>query len=118
MPGVLSWSAGSAAAPFRKSVDFITSPGHRMRGRSRRELGMPGAGPVKVVTDKAILAPDESGQLVLSALYPGVHPDEVKAEVGWPLESRQQLDTVQPPSADELHLLRDVLDPQRLFLKG
>src|SRR5215210_3275164 len=43
---------------FPETVDFVTSPGHRFRGRSRRELGMPGAGPVKVVTDKAILEAD------------------------------------------------------------
>src|SRR2546425_9199454 len=28
-------------------VDFITSPGQRPEGKRRRELGMPGAGPVK-----------------------------------------------------------------------
>ena len=33
---------------FPASVDFITSPGHVARGGARRELGMPGAGPVKV----------------------------------------------------------------------
>ncbi|MGH7498591.1 MAG: CoA-transferase subunit beta [Gemmatimonadales bacterium] len=103
---------------FPEAVDFITSPGHRIRGRTRRELGMPGGGPVKIVTDKAILEPDESGELVLSALYPGVEPDEVRAGVGWPLAARAALATVKPPSDHELHLLRDVLDPQRLFLKG
>ena len=103
---------------FPEAVDFITSPGHRMRGRTRRELGMPGAGPVKVVTDKAILEPDESGELVLSALYPGIEPEEVRAGVGWLLAAREVLTVVDPPSDEELHLLRDVLDPQRLFLKG
>ena len=79
---------------------------------------MPGAGPVKVVTDKAILEADESGELVLSALYPGVDADEVQAGVGWPLRRRSSWTDVAPPTARELHLLRDVLDPQRLFLKG
>ena len=45
---------------FPEQVDFVTSPGHLVRGRTRRELGMPGAGPVKVVTDKAILEADPS----------------------------------------------------------
>ncbi|MEO7985662.1 MAG: CoA-transferase [Gemmatimonadales bacterium] len=103
---------------FPEAVDFITSPGHRMRGHSRRELGMPGAGPVKVVTDKAILEPDESGELVLSALYPGVEAGEVEAGVGWPLRRRAEIPVIEPPSDTALHLLRDVLDPQRLFLKG
>jgi glutaconate CoA-transferase subunit B len=104
---------------FPEAVDFITSPGHRARGGSRRALGMPGAGPVKVVTDKAILDADpETGELVLAALYPGVAADEVRAGIGWPLRSRPALDSVDPPTSVELHLLRDVLDPHRLYLKG
>ena len=104
---------------FPAEVDFITSPGHRMRGHSRRELGMPGAGPVRVVTDKAILeADEETGELVLAATYPGVSPDEVRAGVGWPLQCRAELGTVAPPTARELHLLREVLDPRRLYLSS
>jgi glutaconate CoA-transferase subunit B len=102
---------------FPESVDFITSPGHRMRGRRRSELGMPGAGPVKIVTDKAILEADETGEMVLAALYPGVSPGDVQAGVGWSLRQRETVDAVPPPTDHELHLLRDALDPQRLFLK-
>src|SRR3954452_6297670 len=58
---------------FPETVDFVTSPGHRMKGKTRRELGMPGAGPTKVVTDKAVLELDPlTGELVLTAIYPGV----------------------------------------------
>ncbi|HEY7859953.1 MAG TPA: CoA-transferase, partial [Gemmatimonadaceae bacterium] len=34
-----------SARAFPAEVDFITSPGNRSRGRSRKEWGMPGAGP-------------------------------------------------------------------------
>jgi glutaconate CoA-transferase subunit B len=104
---------------FPETVDFVTSPGHRVRGRTRRELGIPGAGPVKVVTDKAVLEADaDSGELVLAALYPGVDAAEVRAGVGWPLRSRSTLARLDPPGAGELRLLREVLDPGRLYLKG
>jgi glutaconate CoA-transferase, subunit B len=104
---------------FPERVDFITSPGHLVRGRTRRELGISGAGPVKVVTDKAVLEVDaDTGELVLAALYPGVEAEEVRAGVGWSLRSRPRLAQVDPPTADELVLLRDVLDPHRLYLKG
>lgn len=104
---------------FPEQVDFITSPGHRSRGGTRRELGMPGAGPVKVITDKGILeAHAESGELVLTALYPGVTVDDVRANVGWPLRARGDLACVEPPDARALHLLREVLDPRQLYLKG
>jgi glutaconate CoA-transferase subunit B len=104
---------------FPEAVDFITSPGHRARGGTRKELGMPGAGPLKVITDKGILEADpESGELVLTALYPGVAADEVRAGVGWPLRARDQLGCVEPPQPQALHVLRDVLDRRRLYLKG
>ncbi len=104
---------------FPETVDFVTSPGQCIRGRSRRELGMPGAGPVKVITDKAILEADpESGELVVTALYPGVALDEVRGGVGWDLRARPSLAEVSPPSTRELELLRQVLDPHQLYLKS
>jgi glutaconate CoA-transferase subunit B len=102
---------------FPETVDFITSPGHYAKGRSRRDYGMPGAGPTRVVTDKAILEVNEvSGELELAALYPGVEIAEVAAGIGWRLRSRDRLAAVESPSERELHLLREVLDPKRLYL--
>jgi glutaconate CoA-transferase subunit B len=102
---------------FPEAVDFLTSPGHRMRGHTRSELGMPGAGPVRVITDKGILEADvESGELVWAALYPGVTADEVRACTGWSLRCRDPLREVDPPNPEDLRLLRDVLDPRGLYL--
>jgi glutaconate CoA-transferase subunit B len=101
---------------FPAELDFLTSPGQRSKGKSRKELGMPGAGPVKVITDKAILERDESGEMELTGLYPDVTVDEVKAGVGWTLKVREKLDLLTPPSMKELDLLRNVLDPKKLYL--
>jgi len=104
---------------FPANVDFITSPGQRMRGKARRDLGMPGAGPVKIITDMGILeANPESGEMELTALYPGVTVEQMRGAVGWPLRVREPLGGVGAPSARELSLLRDVLDPQKRYLKG
>jgi glutaconate CoA-transferase subunit B len=103
---------------FPEAVDFITSPGHYAKGKSRREWGMPGQGPTKVVTDQAVLDSDPAtGELVLAALYPGVKLAEVKAGIGWPVHCREHPTQVNPPTDQELYLLREVLDPQRLYLK-
>lgn len=102
---------------FPEAVDFLTSPGHRMRGHTRRELGMPGAGPVRVITDKGILEADPAtGELVLAAVYPGVSIEDVSSCVGWSLRCREPLSAVNPPGAEELRLLREVLDPAGLYL--
>ncbi|HXO84299.1 MAG TPA: CoA-transferase [Gemmatimonadales bacterium] len=89
---------------FPERVDFLTSPGQRV---------------AKVITDKGVLERDQkSGELVLAALYPGVDVAQVQAGVGWPLRARAPLARIEPPSAPELQLLREVLDPQRLYLRS
>ena len=104
---------------FPERVDFVTSPGQRCGDHSRRELGMPGAGPVKVITDKGVLEADQAtGEMVLAAHYPGVTGDDVQAGVGWPLARRERLGSVMPPTETELRVLREVLDPRKVYLKG
>jgi glutaconate CoA-transferase subunit B len=103
---------------FPERVDFITSPGQRADRGSRRELGMPGRGPVKVITDRAVLAADaDTGEMALSALYPGVTVAAVQADVGWTLRSSPHVECVEPPTARELDVLRTVLDPARRYLR-
>jgi glutaconate CoA-transferase, subunit B len=103
---------------FPERVDFVTSPGHRVGSRARGELGMPGAGPVRVITDRAILdaEPARHGELVLTALFPGVTADEVRAKVGWSLQVREPVREVEVPSAEVLRVLREELDPERRYL--
>jgi len=106
-----------SARAFPAEADFYTSPGQAGKYGDRRSLRLPGGGPLRVVTDGGILRPSpKDGELELSALYPGVSADEVKQKVGWPLRVCAQLEPVAPPSAEELHLLRDVLDPEHLYL--
>src|SRR5216117_4037842 len=89
---------------FPEQVDFVTSPGQRV---------------TKVITDKGVFERDEAtGELVLAGLYPGIDATEVRAGVGWKLESRPRLNRLDPPTTTELQLLREVLDPQRLYLKS
>jgi glutaconate CoA-transferase subunit B len=89
---------------FPERVDFVTSPGDRVQ---------------RVITDKGVLEPDgPKGELVLTALYPGVEPSDVQAGVGWKLRCRSNLAKVDPPTSADLRLLRDVLDPKRLYLKS
>jgi glutaconate CoA-transferase subunit B len=103
---------------FPEAVDFVTSPGHHVKGRDRRHLGIPGAGPTRVVTDKGILEPETpGGELMLSAVYPGVQAADIAACVGWPLKIRSDLTPVAPPTQRELNHLRNVLDPDRVYLK-
>ena len=102
---------------FPAEVDFYTSPGQAGKYGSRASLGLPGGGPVRIVTDVGILRPSPAdGELELAAVYPGIDPEQVKAKVGWPLRVCAHLEPISPPTAEELHLLRDVLDPEHLYI--
>ena len=102
---------------FPERVDFVTSPGHRHGDSRRAELGMPGAGPVRVITDRAILDADpETGELVVAALFPGTRLGDVRALIGWDVRALEPLRGVEPPDADTLRLLREELDPAGTYL--
>ena len=101
---------------FVNKLDFLTSPGHLTGGDSRQQLGLPGGGPELVITDRAIFNfanPDHEMQLI--ERYPGVTPAEVQTEVGWPLCLAENIAVTAAPSAEELRLIREVLDPQAMY---
>lgn len=101
---------------FPEKVDFRTSAGF-LSGRSEREkTGVRGKGPQAVVTNLGILEPDEAGELILTALHPGVSVDQARENTGWVLKIAPQLRVTEPPSAEELRILREELDPQGIYL--
>jgi glutaconate CoA-transferase subunit B len=102
---------------FPERCDFITSPGF-LSGRAERvKRGLLGGGPAAVVTDLGVLEPDETGELVLTALHPGASVEKAKAQTGWPLKVATDLRITPEPTAEELRILRDELDPQRIYLR-
>jgi len=101
---------------FVEKLDFVTSPGHLTGGDSRARLGLPGGGPEIVITDMAILNFDNAErEMELSALYPGVTEKNVQEEVGWPLSLATKIEEVSAPSAEELRLIREELDPSGMY---
>jgi len=101
---------------FPEKVDFATSVGFLSGKGERQAAGLRGGGPQAVVTDLGILVPDETGELVLSALHPGVTVEQVQANTGWALKTAAQVSVTTPPSAEELRILREELDPERIYI--
>jgi len=103
---------------FPAQVDFRTSAGFLGGCGEREASGVRGKGPQAVVTDLGILQPDETGELVLTALHPGATLEQAQANTGWPLRAVRQVQITEPPTAEELRILREELDPQGIYLKG
>lgn len=91
---------------FPERCDFRTAPGFPDGREGRRRAGLPGEGPAAVITDLGILTPDPSGELILTAIHPGVEVETVRERTGWPLRISPDLATTPPPSPEELEALR------------
>lgn len=103
---------------FPEKVDFATSAGF-LGGRTQRTAsGVRGKGPVAVVTDLGILEPDETGELVLAALHPGATFEQVRENTGWVIRAAEKIRETEPPTANELRILREELDPAGIYIKG
>jgi glutaconate CoA-transferase subunit B len=100
---------------FPERLDFVTSPGHLDGGDARTRLGLPGAGPVKVITDLAVYGFD-AGEMTVESLHPGVALERVNENLGWAARTRARVGATEPPAERELALLRDELDPKKLYL--
>jgi glutaconate CoA-transferase, subunit B len=96
---------------FVERVDFLTSPGYLGGSHERVRAGLTRGRPTKVMTDLALLDFDpESHALRLEALQPGVEVDEVQEATGFELPVPPAVGRLQPPTAEELRLLRELCE--------
>lgn len=101
---------------FVQKLDYLTSPGWLSGGKSREEAGYRRGGPIAVVTNIAIMEFDPTTrEMFLSRTYPGVTPEEVVDQTGFPIDISRCSEAV-PPTDYELSTLRNQVDPQRLIL--
>lgn len=100
---------------FVNKVDFVTSPGHFSLGHARKDWGLPGPGPLRMITDLGV-CDFVDGEMTLTEVYPGVTVEQVRAACGWDLKVASQLKVTADPKESSLKLLREKLDPQNLYL--
>src|SRR5437763_2160291 len=67
-------------------VSFMTSPGFGDGRDWRRKVGLPRGGPSAVITTKAILRFDDSGEAYLDSVHPGIEIKDVLSNTGWKLQ--------------------------------
>lgn len=92
---------------FVEQVDFVTSVGFGGGPGDRERLGLRGEGPRMVITDLGILEPDPGTcQLTLTHLHPGVTVEQARQATGWDLQVADQLTTTEPPTPEQLSVLR------------
>jgi glutaconate CoA-transferase subunit B len=94
---------------FVDSVDFVTSVGYGRGPEDRKRLGLPGTGPVKVITDLGVLEPSpDTRELMLTQLSPGCTVQQAREATGWDLRVADEVAAQRPPTDTELAVLRQL----------
>jgi glutaconate CoA-transferase, subunit B len=111
---------------FVPQVDFVTTPGYLTGPGAREAAGLPErGGPINVVSTLALMdfdrgGPGEQGggsyRMRLVATHPGVTVEEVQNNTGFDLIIPDEVGVNDPPSAEELRILREEIDPERLYI--
>ncbi len=103
---------------FPEKVDFITTPGYLSGKKEREECGLPReTGPFSVITTIGVFRFTESGEMYLFGRYEGVSLEEAKDSVQWDLLIPDPKNVIEPPTEDELYILREKVDPEKMFLE-
>jgi glutaconate CoA-transferase subunit B len=97
---------------FVERLDFLTSPGYLTGGDSRARLGAYGQGPSAVITDMGIFRFDPTThEMILTSLHPDCTVPGVRENIGWDVRVAADLAETEPPTGDELRIMREDLDP-------
>lgn len=101
---------------FVEFLDFCTSSGPTFacqEGEKRTTAGV-----TRVYTELGVLSRRERDEeLTLTHVNEGVTVEQVLQQTGWDLRVASDIHTIASPTAEELRLLRDEIDPGRVYLR-
>jgi glutaconate CoA-transferase subunit B len=102
--GELGWAAAGRGGDGAPAADGAPV------GVTREDLGFRGRGPSAVITDLGVLEPDPgTKELTLVQLHPGATVEQAQEATGWDLKVAADVATTDPPTAEELHGLRELV---------
>ncbi len=106
------------ARRFMPKVDFVTTAGYLTGPGAREAAGLaPNSGPYRVVSNLALMGyDDETKRMKLLATNPGVTVQQVIENTGFELIIPDNVGVNEPPTDKELTLLRNEIDPGKLYI--
>jgi len=101
---------------FVEKLDYLTSVGWYKGGDSRQKLGLERGGALAVVTNLAVMKFDETTkEMYLAEYYPGISIQKILDNTGFEVDT-SRAEEATPPSQEDLRILREEVDPQKLIL--
>lgn len=109
------WIPKHSTRVFVDSVDVASGVGYD-RARAAGPAATRFHDVHRVVTDLAVLGFDDDGLMTLLSVHPGVTEEQVRSATGFELRGADVPET-RLPTAEELELIRTVIDPKNLRSK-
>ena len=101
---IVMWLPRHEPRRMPEKVDFITFPGHHPNVKKRLD---------RVVTNLAVMGFDqETGYMKLISVHPGVTVEQVQANTGFELLIPPEVPQTEPPTVEQIRLLREEIDPE------
>jgi len=103
---------------FVEKLDFVTTAGFLTGKGAREAAGLPpDTGPYKIITNMAVLGFDEeTRRMRIESVHPGVTVKEVEENTSFKLLKAPRIAETEPPTDEELRVLRTEVDPQRFII--
>jgi glutaconate CoA-transferase subunit B len=104
---------------FLPRIDYVTSPGYLDGSPGARErAGLPrGSGPYRVISSMGVFDfPAETRRMRLIGTAPGVTTRDVLENMDFEPGVAPEVEALDPPRPDELRLLREEIDPDRVVI--
>lgn len=102
---------------FVESLDFHTTPGYLDGPGDRTEAGLPAeTGPIRVITQIGVYGFDEdTREMELEMLHPDVEESAVNEHSQFEIHVPEDYDRSPEPTAEELRLIREEIDPRGII---
>ncbi len=102
---------------FPETVDYLTSPGWVGGPGGRKKAGLIRGGPASVITNLGVMLFDgQTKEMYLASHHPGISIQQVLENTEFELDASRATET-EPPTVEEIDLLRNTIDPEGLFIK-
>ncbi|MBI3968575.1 MAG: CoA synthetase [Chloroflexi bacterium] len=104
---------------FVERVDFVSLPGYLGGGASRRTAGITTPGPRLCVSPLAVSDFEEhTGRMRLVSVHAWSSVEEIVANTGFDLLLPPEVPITEPPTLEELHVLRNEIDTNGILRRG
>lgn len=104
---------------FSEKLTYVTSPGHLDGSpNARYNAGMQGKGPYRLISTRGIFDFEEkSKRMRLIHTFPGETVESIRENTGFELLVADNVSEFPAPTAEEVRLIREEIDPTGIFVK-